>query len=326
MQLDSNHPTIAALIAHQERLHLSDAKFAAARLQCAASTWLRVKSGSYQVDDQTQILQRLDGALAALDDEAASPAAAASARVLPLASVRSVTAAVRAALGEPRDRLVVALAPTGGGKTSVAKALLDTYPGRVALVEATEPWRKSYLAACEAIGAAVGMREIPSATRAAESALLAHLARAPRVIVIDEAHYLGPQTANLAKAILNRTPCVVVLLAIPALWARTRRQAWEEAEQLRSRTCALLQLDQVQRADIDALLADRLPAPSWAEASPPQRPQILEIIAKAANSFGLLDTVERIAREILHELGADPAPLTLDITTAAVRRIQALRA
>jgi DNA transposition AAA+ family ATPase len=326
MQLDHHHPTIAALLDHQQRLGLSDAAFSRRWLDCAASTWGRVQSGAYAVADQTQILARFEGALAALEDHAAAGTGAAAAGILPLTSVRAVQAAIRAAATEPRDRLVVVLAPTGGGKTSLARAIGEAYHGRAALVEATEPWRKSYLAACEAIAIACGLRDIPSSARAAEATLLAYLEKTPRIILIDEAHYLGPQTANAVKAILNKTSSTIVLLAIPALWSRTRRTAWEEAEQLRSRTCALLQLDAVPRADVDALLADRLPPAAWADhPTLPDRARILQAITDAANRFGLLDTVERIARELRHQLGDHPIPLTPDLTTAALAHVSTLR-
>lgn len=317
--LDSTHPVVARLIELQA--DQSDAIFAARWLSLSATTWFRIKQGSYGARDHSRVLEKLEGGLAAIEDERASRANSPGGRTLQLTGLKTGLAAVRRAFGETRDRLVVILAPTGGGKTTFARALEATYPGRVSSVEATETWRTSYLAAIHVLGQAIGLPDLSNSTRLAEAALLDALRARPRIICIDEGHYFGAATINLIKAILNQTGCTVVLLAIPALWSRIKRSAWEESEQLRTRTCALVEARHLSVEDAQVFLADRLGA-AFSQLND-EAAEAARLVANAGNEFGLLDTAERIAAEASTEAGT--APLTLDIIKAAIRNTTALR-
>jgi DNA transposition AAA+ family ATPase len=320
IRLDSYHPAVARLIEIQASE--SDQTLARRRLSCSPSTWSRIRSGDYHAGDHQRMAEKLAGSLAALEDALAAGAAThAAAGVVPCAFLRAGLAGVRRSFGHPRNRLVVALAPTGGGKTTLGRQIADTYHGRVLSIEATETWRSSYLKACLDILTAAGAREMPASAARAEGALLRELQARPRILVIDEAHYFGSTTINLVKAILNQTPCSVVLLAIPALWRRMSRTAWEEAEQLRTRCCAMVSGDTVHARDVATYLESRIPA-AWAALDTEPRAAIAAAIVGRANSFGLWSTVEAIASELRDDT-AGGAPLALETVTAAVRALPA---
>lgn len=320
LTLDAQHPVVSRLIELQGTA--SDAQFAKRWLTCSASSWSRIKAGSYHAADPARMADKLEGSLAALEDARASGAGSID-DIVPLRLIRQGIAAVKRAFGEPRDRLVVVLAATGGGKTTLARAISETYHGRVISAEASETWRSSYLAATHALMRAAGIRDLPHSTRLAEVALIDHLRAAPRLIVIDEAHYFGPATINLVKAILNQTSSAVVLLAIPALWERTKQAAWDEAEQLRSRTCALVRAEEVDQHDIDSYLRHRLNG-SWTSLPDSDRSSAISLVGATANRFGRLATVARVAAELEVEIG-DRAATTSDID-AAINTVKLLRA
>lgn len=314
-----DHPTVARLVALQG--NTSDNQFARMHLSCSASSWNRVKAGTYHAASGARMLEKLEIDLAAAERRLAGRGQAAE--ILPLQLVDLADRAVRRAFVEPRDRLVVVLAPTGGGKTTVAAHLSATHTGTV-VVEASETWRSSYLAACHALLRGLGVDDRPTGTRAAESLLLHTLAEKPKLLIIDEGHYFGPATINLVKAILNQTRSTVVLLAIPALWARMKRSAWEEAEQLRSRTCAVVECRELRDADVSLYLRSAL-GEAWGALTAEEARDSSRAVREVANGFGLMATVARIAKEIADELGDSKARVTPGHVLAAVKTVSALR-
>lgn len=319
MDKTNTHPTVRRLADLQGGE--SDNRFAQRWLSMSGTSWYRLKTGDYQADPE-KLLSKCEGGLQQLEDYLAGLRKRGQrGRVLELRPVTKLLDAVKVAQAEPRDRLAVLLAPTGGGKSTVVSALQERYAARVVAVEATESWRESYLAATLAITTALRVKEVASNKRQAEAALLAHLKEKPCILVIDEAHYFGPSTINLVKAIANQTTCTLVLLAIPALWARLKRAAWEEAEQIRSRTAATIEVREVGEKDLDSFVTDRLAGAKeqlksdWKEA--------LTDIGESANRFGLWDTVERVCA-VIHE-EAEGGPITLEMVKAAIKNVEATR-
>lgn len=315
IRLDSTHPTVAALVDFQG--DLSDAQFARQHLTVSPTAWGRVKAGQYNAADHSRILARLTDSLDTLSVRGRAS------DILPIGPLRAAASAVATAWGQPRDRLVVVLAPTGGGKTTLGRALSDTYRERSMVVEASEPWRTSYLAPLHAMLSGLGIDPAPyTSARAAERALIDLLRGAPRLVIIDEAHYFGPGTVHVVKALLNQTACTVLMLAIPAMWARLSRAAWEESAQLRSRTAALLLADRIRDEDLRHYCSLRLPG--WGAMSSGDQAAALGAIRDAADRFGLWATVSRVAVEAVAE-AADAGVLSLDTIRAALRAVATLR-
>lgn len=302
--LSPEHPVVARLMELQG--DTSNGRFAKRWLSCTGSSWGRILQGKYHAGDPARMLEKLELDLAGLERHRAAATAARASDIAGISLVTMGMAAVDRAFGESRDRLVAVLAPTGGGKTTFARALALKHQGMVQ-VEASETWRTSYLAACHALLRALGVATLPGGTRAAESLLLQILKASPKLIVVDEAHYFGPATINLVKAVLNQTASTVVLLSIPELWERMKRSAWEESEQLRSRTCAMVRCEELPARDVAMVFAKRFGSRVTGHE---EAREMVEAIRAEANRFGLMATVARILAEIEADLeeGEGPTP------------------
>lgn len=322
VRLSPEHPVVARLIELQGKT--SDQKFADRWLSCTVSSWSRIRSGKYHARDAARMQEKLEGDLAALERHHAVERATVASDIVGVSLITLGMRAVDRAFGEVRDRMVAILAPTGGGKTTFRRALKLKHKGLLE-VEASETWRTSYLAACHAFLVKLGVTNLPAGTRAAESLLLAMLQADPKLIVIDEAHYFGPATINLIKALLNQTTCTVVMLSIPELWQRMKRSAWEESEQLRSRTCAIVEVKELSTPDVAMVFARRLEgALRTASVGRPEATEMVAAIRAEANRFGLMATVARILAEIEADT-AEGETLTAELVLKACATVAALR-
>jgi type II secretory pathway predicted ATPase ExeA len=316
-----NHPVVKALIAHQDRLGEGNALFARRYINVSEASWSTLKAGTYAAKDPGPMLERCEAALQMLNDQAErAEASPMRAKIIDLSHVRASVSAVKRCYGEPQNRFVVFLAPSGGGKTTLARKLLETYLGGAVLVEATETWRTSYFSAVLAVLEAMGESTDFPNVRAAETHLLDKLTVTPRILVIDEGHYLGPAALNLLKAVLNRTQTRVVLLAIPELFARMQQRGYEEAQQLRRRTFAKIVVPEVTLGDCRLFLAEKMPGYCGLKAD---EKRAVELACDAANKFGRFDTLQRLCDEMDAE--ADAQAATLDDVRAALKRVEALR-
>lgn len=320
------HPAVKALAAHQARVSETDVGFARRYLGLSASTWGLIKNGKYaaMVKDPDKILEACEAALRVLDDaQDRSQFAGESARILQFDHVAATLAAVKGCYGKPQNRFVVFLAPTGGGKTTVSRAIQENYLSAAIRVEASESWRKSYFAAAVTIARAAGYTESYPVTQGpakVEADLMSIFGVEGRVLVIDEGHYCGPAALNLLKFLLNRTTCRIVLVAIPELWERMEKAAYKEVEQLRRRTAAKIILATLTPADVKKFLTARLPG--FADLGDETK-EVVNLCCTAANKFGYFDTLDRICTEFATEAGGRPA--SLELVKAALKRVEALR-
>lgn len=318
-----NHPAVKALITHQERIEETDAVFARRYIMCSASSWSLIKSGQYTADP-TKMLDRCETALRMLNDqsERSESTNTAKGKIIDFPHVKATIAAVKKCYDEPQNRLVFVLAPSGGGKTTIARRLSEQYRGASVAIEATESWRGSYFYALAAVAEAIGIPEASIDPRRLENAVFDELTRSPRILVIDEGHYLGPAALNLQKAILNKTDARIVLLAIPKLWEDMAKKAYEEVLQLRRRAVAKIVVVEISTSDCRKFLAEKLPGYDGLNGD---EKAVVEKCCETANRFGLFDTLERICTEVREENGNNPKSLALDDVKAAIKRVEALR-
>ena len=293
---------VRRLSEHQTERNLIATIFARDHLHVADSTWSKILDGKYVLSQGNKVLARLEIALQELDDEKTYGRRAPVSPVIKLSGIRAILNAVKIARNQERNRLVIYSSPTGGGKDKAAQAVIHEYPQRTLLVEATEPWRGSYFSAVKAIARRAGIpaRDLTSAA-AGQEILISWLEHNKPILMINEAHYMGPPALNLLKEILNRTPCVVVIFAIPSLFDRMQRSAYEECSQLRTRTCAHITRAVVPPDDADVILRKRHPG---VENQANYR-VILNDVVSEANRFGLLDTVFRISDIVLETATGD---------------------
>jgi len=322
VKLSKDHPVVARLKELQGRV--SNQRFADRWLSCTVSSWGRIRDGKYHAADAGRMLEKLEVDLAALERHHAAESATTADDIAGTSLILLGMAAVDRAWNEPRDRLVAVLSPTGGGKTTFVRALEMKHPG-ILKVEASETWRSSYLAACHAFLREMGFTALPSGARAAEAMLLQALRESPKLIAVDEAHYFGPATINLIKAILNQSASTVVLLTIPELWERMKRSAWEESQQLRSRTCAVVVISELSEGDVAMVFSRRMSAALKASKRPAgELREMVRAIQMEANRFGLMATVSRICAEIAADLDEEEG-LTPEGVLKACGVVAALR-
>ncbi len=313
-QRDEDKKLIARLAELQIRLgDPSDAKFSKRWLAGAhATTWLRLKDGTYAAEDWTPIMKRV--ALAVHAVEQFLETATLHGGLLKLSHVNSAITACRTAVKQLRDRLVVVLMPSGGGKTSIVPLLRLEFPEGVVACEATETWRDSYLAALMGIAEELKLEVKGTSARVVESAVLTELKERPRKLVIDEAHYLGQPTLNLVKAILNKTMSIVILLAIPELWKRISAKASPELAQLRARTCSRIEAKEMDSGDLEIFLAARILR--WEEMPPEARKAAKSAVRAEGEKLGMWDTAFQMS-SLVNSSSEGKVPAVEDFTEAA---------
>jgi type II secretory pathway predicted ATPase ExeA len=310
---------IARLAALQTQLGESDGKFAKRWLDTHATTWLRLRDGTYAAADWTPMLARVHRAIHSIEQFLET--ATLHGGLLALEHVRQAITAVRMAAKQTRDRMVVVLAPTGGGKSSIVPLLCLEFTEQVVVCEATETWRDSYLAACMGIAESLQLELAATSARVVEAAVLAELKARPRKLVIDEAHYLGAPTLNLVKAILNKTGTIVVLLAIPSLWTRLTMKARDEFAQLRARTCSRIQASAMGKDDLNLFLASRVLG--WSEMTEESQAEARTEVKMAGEALGLWDTAAQIASLVNGSAGREiPTGKNFRQASADVRAIR----
>ena len=145
--------------------------------------------------------------------------------------------------------------------------------------------------------------------------------RARRVaLAIDEAHHLGANCLNTCKTLINETarstnPCEVILLALPTLWRRLERAAYEEVRQLLgNRLAERIKLGQLREGDVRKLLSRRAKIDD---------PRAAQAILKEAQARGNLSFVAAVC-ERLNDQELDGAP-THDAVLAAIEAEKARR-
>jgi type II secretory pathway predicted ATPase ExeA len=323
---NKNHPTIKALQSHRERLGLKDAAFHRHYLRsiCSAATWSLLQSGTY-AGDAAGMIADLAGPLAMLNDQADAAATRrdAGADIVPLSHTVAALTALKGCADVVENRLVAVLLPTGGGKSTLSRRICELYGSAAVPVQASETWRGSYLSPLKCIAAALGINGALNTPLAAETAVMERLRGGERILVIDEAHNCGPQALNLIKLLLNdgRARTRVVLLAVPKLWDRVESAAHEEEQQLRRRTAAKIKVTEMPAADARLFLAARLPGFAALDTAAASR--AVELCVRAANRFGLYDTLSRVCLRARREAGG-AAPALAHIETA-INHVEALR-
>ncbi len=273
---------------------MSDEVFVARYLPYSATVWSRVNSGNYRGNLET-VQRRLDQAADDIEDRLENVR-----RRTESAGTWVTTRFAAAVLGAHRRavddgdgcRIVVALAPTGAGKSTIAH-YLERRHGAI-YVEGRQSWQASYKAFCIDVARAAGktLKTKQMDVREAEDAVLGALGSRSGTLVIDEANTQCGAVANGIKWIVNRTNYAVVLLAIPEQWDQFAAAATNEVRQVINRCQAVLRFDAIPEADVDAFLAKSFDG---------DRKAACRLIADAANDFGGYKTVHR-ACTILHSI------------------------
>jgi hypothetical protein len=230
----------------------------------------------------------------------------------------STVVALRRALVEILEersirRVVLLEGESGLGKSSSLTLLQRRYGQRILVVEATSIWGDNPHALLEALG----VREQAASREARLRQVVAKLREHRTALAIDEAHHLGPACLNALKTLINQTPSEVLLFALPTLWRRLERGAYEEVRQLLgNRLAERIKVGELRAGDIGKLLSRRLPA---VEVTRPA----LERLGEEARARGNLSFVAAVCRRLAqteHEGPLGDEALATALATEKARR------
>ena len=284
---------LKAAVEKTEGAAMSEERFAKRFLSFSSTTWSKVKSGTY-AGNLASVAAKCTSAIESIEAQLPSIEGAAkySQEFVRTQLAKAAFAAInKARAGVESRRVVAVLAPTGGGKTALAKYL----KGKGAVcVEGRQAWRTSYKAFCSDVARAVG-RNVPSSWQEyrVEEEMVKALSARDGVLFIDEANTMSAACANAVKYIVNRTGYTVVIAAIPSLWDKFLSSNRDEVLQLVNRCQPVIRAERVSEADVSQFLAARgLPA----------KGRFSRDIAAAANAFGGFRTVVSIVNR-LAEIG-----------------------
>jgi hypothetical protein len=309
---------ITELTKCQDHLGLSDKKFTGNYLKTyVESTWSRLKNNTYGAQDRSKTFTELTAALATIRRRIARQLASGDGgKYHELPQFAAMFKAVDECLTKRgENRLIVHVAPTGGGKSRFVAELDRRHP--VTSLRANESWRGSYFAALSDVVRA--LREpapIVSTAMEARREMLASMKDRVEVVAIDEGNYLGPGSINMVKDLLNDTAWTVILSMTNTAWLRTQRHAHEFGQlQRRVHTvferepAYVMDSDDVQRWMVDAGLNGDSKAAA------------IEL-AREANSFGAFDLVARVV-DRLAETCTQGHP-SIDDVRASIAHVKAL--
>ena len=231
----------------------------------------------------------------------------------PVVALRRAFAAVAQAAGT--NRVVVVQGESGVGKTTAARVLQGRYgAGRVLLMEASDVWGDNPSCLLGGILRALGRTELPPARSARLGECQAALCLSRRCLVIDEAHHLGPHCLNAVKTLVNTTPGEFILVAIPSLWAKLQKNAYQEARQLT--TNRLSERVQLRLSDADVA---RYLAKFYPDEQPASLRHAARLVRVQAAASGNMAFVRDTVRE-LRDSPPTPENVSKAVEAVAARR------
>jgi hypothetical protein len=249
-------------------------------------------------------------------------------------NILSVRAAVGRALLEEEEcvaRLVIVEGNTATGKDAVKRNLLKVWPKITIALEANELWRDSLAVPARTLYNALNIikqsdretKEVPKPPRyPAEiiAEVVGFLKERKLVVIINEAHHLGPRGLNMVKTLINQTPTIFVLECIPALLTRLLSSSYEEAVQLTgNRLCERVYLPSPPSDEIIIMLERRGVKFDKAETLN----QAAKSLAEAAPNFGNWRYVSQVTRKLFE--ATRKAPVALGTFTKAASEVQGMR-
>lgn len=221
-------------------------------------------------------------------------------------------------------RVIFVLGPTGAGKTSARKLLIEKFGQRLITIEANVAWNDSPQAMLGSLLAQFGKKDVPFVDRL--NAAIEQLSRSRRCLCIEEAHHLGPRCLNLVKTLVNQTPAEIILIAIDTLWKKLETRVYEEATQLTgNRHADTINLGKsVRESDVRKLLERRMPT---FENGNGEMKQAVRLVTEKANAGGKKHGLYAFVREVCKRANEKAAKddVTLEILVNSVAEEAASR-
>ena len=248
-----------------------------------------------------------------------------------LSKFRAVAVAVRECKNESSpERIVKAIFPTGGGKTTLRRWLMLEFKNELspAYVESREAWRpatrdlrqRAKIVVLTDLARALDFRFTARLSRndvaEIEDELIKFCTQTKRLLFIDEAEFFSAYALNLIKLLLNKSRLIVVIGCTPRAHARWNSYYPDEADQISRRTHAVISIS-ADDLDGDALkntIADAamfFPKNQFTDAD-----ASLKYIVEQAWTFGHYSTIARVAKELEKHSGAEKAQVEKAVATA----------
>jgi len=314
-QPDAQLRSLLEALVREEEAEGGAGKFARNYLPWTETVWSKMRlalnsqreSKSYfeQVSDATR-----DEAIADLRaipkqilEKRAERAGRYQSRLLELSYVIALKQAIKEAQDKPNEeRVVMVVAPTGGGKTWMKKAMQEAFK-TACDVQATQTWRApgSSTLIMREIARAVDLRgHQGSSGPVIEAALERDRGLYAWPVFFDEAEFLGNAGLFAVRFLCNKTKLVPVLLTTPEGlmdWQTHFKAAYRHVAR---RTHDWIRVDVIKQEDVAPFFADN--AFARAELG-------LQAVATAASHFGHFSLVRRVAERMHLKKGFTKAQL-----------------
>jgi DNA transposition AAA+ family ATPase len=209
-------------------------------------------------------------------------------------------------------RVIFLLGPSGSGKSSARKLLIEKYGQRLITIEANVAWNDSPQAMLGSILAQFGKKDVPFTDRL--NVTIEQLSRSRRCLCIEEAHHLGPRCLDLTKTLVNQTPAEIIIIALDTLWKRLETRAYHQAQQLTgNRHADTINLGRsVRESDVRKLLERRIPNLNG------DLKQAVRLVSEKANaSSGLYAFVREVCKRANEKAGKDDVTLEILVNSVA---------
>lgn len=209
-------------------------------------------------------------------------------------------------------RVILFEGDTGTGKSSALVRLVEKYGQRILPMQCWDAWDDSPMALLGGILDGFGEKFQPFSLVARLRLVVQHLKARRVFLAFDEAHHLGPRQLNTIKGLVNETPGEFGLLAMPTLWKKIERDAWQEVRQLTgNRLAERIRIDGINQSDVKKLLERRARVVD---------PRAIRHVADEARSGGAknrgnLQFVSKVCRALV-EKHPDTVPELEDVVAA----------
>ena len=263
------------------------------------STWIRVRQNKYTGDTRA-VVEHVAASLDELRryaaaDEAARPRQGAETFIMTPDAESVINALAIARANKGVKRLVMFIAPPGGGKSALSDYLRSTQGALIAYAD--ESWRRSNAAGWLGIGSVLGVREYFRSTAYLQNAVLQRARELGRsLLIIEDANTFGPHTCNMVRDICNHTLMTLLLVGTAIPFSREGRTGYQEGEQMRRRSVAIIR---ARRISPDWIA----PFFSWASMNGCAS-QALQAVADAAERYNKLDFVTSVSGALQAKYGA----------------------
>jgi hypothetical protein len=305
---------IEDLIVERDALALSNQEFAKRHLPFDSSKWSRICAVldpaaelSYfdMVQDRQSVFDDLALALREIHVDRERAAKYCENKIIATPEYKQVVQAVRDVRQKTSpERLIIYLAPTGGGKTFLCEYLRTELGASV--VETREAWKRSYSTAlqdiCRSCRIRLANETVPSKM---EDRMIDGLSSRTTVLAMDEGEFFGTAALNGIKLLLNKSRVTIVIAAIPEAYDKWNRYCPMEALQLSRRTYAIIE----SKCDVEnvksffAGIKFENPKDSFAA------------IAKTANELGAYSLMRRVRDAI-----SDDQPVSAEAVAKAITK------